>query len=46
MEDDEKFDAYIDRLSKDGEWGGHQELYAASRLLSVSFVIHQFNAAV
>ena len=28
MEDDEKFDAYIHRMSKDSEWGGNQELFA------------------
>jgi OTU domain-containing protein 3 len=31
-------------MRKDGEWGGHQELYAASRLFQTAFVIHQFNA--
>mmetsp|Transcript_23689 Transcript_23689/g.30839 ORF Transcript_23689/g.30839 Transcript_23689/m.30839 type:complete len:345 (-) Transcript_23689:642-1676(-) len=46
MEDDEKFDAYLSRMCKDGEWGGHQELYAASRLFNASFVIHQFNASM
>jgi hypothetical protein len=44
VEDDEKFDGYMSRLRKDGEWGGHQELYAASRLLGCSIVVHQFNA--
>lgn len=44
MEDDEKFDGYLARMSKDGEWGGHQELYAASQLIPASFIIHQFNA--
>lgn len=46
IEDDESFDAYMSRLTKDGEWGGHQELYACSRLLNVSFIIHQFQAPV
>ena len=44
MEDDEPFDAYVARLGRDGEWGGHQELYAASRMLGASFVIHQFES--
>jgi OTU domain-containing protein 3 len=41
LEDDEKFDAYVARMRRDGEWGGHQELFAASQLLRRPFVIHQ-----
>jgi len=44
MEDDEPFDAYLRRMGRDGEWGGHQELFAASRLLRATVVVHQFNA--
>jgi hypothetical protein len=32
---DEPFDAYVGRMRRDGEWGGHHELYAASRLFRV-----------
>ena len=45
MEDDEKFDDYISRMRGDCEWGGHQELYAASQHFSINIIIHQFNAA-
>lgn len=44
MEDDEKFDAYIARMGRDGEWGGHQELFAASQHYNCNFVIHQLAA--
>ncbi|CAM9636925.1 unnamed protein product [Choristocarpus tenellus] len=44
MEDDEPFDAYIKRLRRNGEWGGHQELFAASQLLKVNILVHQFQA--
>jgi len=45
MEDDEKFEAYLARMRKDGEWGGHQELFAASQMLEGrTFVVHQWNA--
>lgn len=35
MEDDEPFDDYIDRMRGDAEWGGNQELVAASQLYKV-----------
>lgn len=41
MEDDEPFDDYIARMKTSGEWGGHQELYAASQCLDASIVVHQ-----
>eukprot|EP01038_Epipyxis_sp_PR26KG_P012051 gene12051-16127_t len=41
MEDDEDFDAYISRMRRNGEWGGNQELYAASQCLRVNIVVHQ-----
>eukprot|EP01041_Mallomonas_annulata_P002827 gene2827-5555_t len=44
MEDDEPFPEYINRMRKDGEWGGHQELYAASQCLGIDVVVHQVGA--
>mmetsp|Transcript_105475 Transcript_105475/g.304890 ORF Transcript_105475/g.304890 Transcript_105475/m.304890 type:complete len:487 (-) Transcript_105475:4055-5515(-) len=44
MEDDEKFDAYIARMGRDGEWGGHQELFAASQHYNCNIVVHQLAA--
>lgn len=41
MEDDEPFDDYLARMKTSGEWGGHQELYAASQCLDASIVVHQ-----
>lgn len=35
MEDDESFDDYMGRMRGDAEWGGHQELVAASQLYEV-----------
>lgn len=35
MEEDEPFDVYVTRLRQEKEWGGHQELVAASRLYKV-----------
>lgn len=35
MEDDEPFDEYIKRMRCDAEWGGNQELVAASQLYKV-----------
>ena len=40
IEDDEGFDAYVARMRGDGEWGGHQELVAASRLFAASVAVH------
>jgi OTU domain-containing protein 3 len=39
MEDDEPFDTYVHRMRNEKEWGGHQELFAASQLFKVSVVI-------
>src|SRR3546814_19224614 len=43
MEDDEDFDSYLSRMRRDKEWGGHPELYAASQVLQVDIVVHQYN---
>ena len=40
IEDDEPFDKYIDRMSKDSEWGGNLEIYALSKLLEANFYIY------
>jgi NACalpha-BTF3-like transcription factor len=44
MEDDESFEAYMDRMTQGEEWGGHQELYAASQCLNVNITVYQLNA--
>lgn len=36
VEDDESFDDYLERMRRDAEWGGNQELVAASQLYRVS----------
>ena len=43
MEDDEKFDDYIDRMIQSGEWGGNHEIYAATQIYQVDIVIYQHN---
>lgn len=35
VEDDESFDDYLGRMRGEGEWGGNQELVAASQLYKV-----------
>jgi hypothetical protein len=45
IEDDEDFGDYIDRMKTDKEWGGHQEIYAASQCLKVNIIVHQCDAA-
>lgn len=35
MEDDETWDDYVPRMKREREWGGHQEIVAASRLFKV-----------
>jgi len=38
------WNAYLAKMDKDGTWGGHLELSAASRALQVNITIHQLNA--
>jgi OTU domain-containing protein 3 len=44
IEDDESFVDYLSRMRENGEWGGHQELYAASQVLNVNIHVHQLDA--
>ncbi|CAN0126375.1 unnamed protein product [Scytosiphon promiscuus] len=44
VEDDESFDDYLARMRRDAEWGGNQELVAASQLYRANVVVHQFKA--
>ncbi|CAM9337729.1 unnamed protein product [Hapterophycus canaliculatus] len=44
VEDDESFDDYLERMRRDAEWGGNQELVAASQLYRANVVVHQFKA--
>jgi len=43
VEDDEKFSDYVHRMRNEGEWGGQQEICAASRCFHVNVVIHQLD---
>lgn len=45
IEDDESFEDYLSRMRTQAEWGGHQELYAASQLLNVNIHVHQLGAS-
>ena len=40
IEDDEPIDKYIDRMSKNKEWGGNLEIYALSMVLEANFYIY------
>lgn len=41
IEDDEKWDAYIERMSEDGTWAGNMELQAASLVCMANVCVHQ-----
>ena len=41
IEDDEKWDAYIERMSEDGTWAGNMELQAASLVCMANICVHQ-----
>ena len=43
MEDGESIEQYITRMRSCNEWGGNQELYAASQCFDRNIVIHQVN---
>ena len=40
LDEDEKFEDYIETMSKNGEWGGNLEIYALSKALIVNFYIY------
>ncbi|KAJ1449439.1 hypothetical protein M885DRAFT_572743, partial [Pelagophyceae sp. CCMP2097] len=44
VEDDEDWEDYLGRLRRSQEWGGHQELVAASQVFKVHIVVHQLRA--
>lgn len=46
IEDDEPFDDYIERMRRDGEWGGHPELFAAAQVLGVDISVHQADSPI
>jgi hypothetical protein len=46
VEDDENFDDYCDKMLQDGEWGGNQEIVAASWLFGTHISILQHNQPV
>ena len=41
QEDDATFEDYVERMRRDGEWGGQPELLAAVQALRVDIVVHQ-----
>ena len=43
MEDDENFDAYVERMNQLNEWGGHPELYAASQCFHINITVYQLD---
>ena len=43
LDEDEPFDNYIEKISKDGEWGGNLEIYALSMALEANFCIYIYN---
>lgn len=40
LEDSTSIDEYIEKISKDGEWGGNLEIYSLSMALKVNFCIY------
>jgi len=44
VEDDEKWVDYVPRMRNEGEWGGQQEICAASRCIRINVVIHQLDS--
>lgn len=44
VEDDEKWVDYVPRMRNEGEWGGQQEICAASRCFRINVVIHQLDS--
>ena len=40
LEDSTSIDEYIEKIAKDGEWGGNLEIYALSMALEVNFCIY------
>lgn len=41
IEDDELIDAYLDKMERDGEWGGQLEMTALSLLHRFNVIVHQ-----
>ena len=41
LEDDEKWDAYVERMAEDGTWAGNVELQAASLVCMANVCVHQ-----
>ena len=42
IEDDETYEKYLERMSKDSEWGGNLEIYAMSMAFQYNFYIYIF----
>lgn len=46
LEENEPFDTYIEKISKDGEWGGNLEIYALSMALKMNFYIYIYQQPI
>ena len=46
LEEDQTLDEYIEKISKDGEWGGNLEIYALSMALKVNFHIYIYEQPI
>ena len=46
LEEDQPIDEYIEKISKDGEWGGNLEIYALSMALHVNFYIYIYEQPI
>ena len=43
IEDSQTIDQYIDKMSKNKEWGGNLEIYALSKALESNFYIYIYD---
>ena len=46
LDEDEPIDKYIEKLTKDGEWGGNLEIYALSKALHANFYIYIYKQPI
>lgn len=46
IENDESYESYVDRIRKDGTWGGQIELQAVGEIFNVNILIYQENGCI
>lgn len=46
LEEEEPIDTYIEKMSKNGEWGGNLEIYALSKALNCNFYIYIYEMPI